>query len=138
MNSVVWGKIPVPELYMMFLLKMRNQLIPLLMTGLLLTLAGGCVYKIDVQQGNSINMDAVNSLRTGMTRQQVVFLMGDALVQDPFEKNRWDYVYTFQPGGGEITRQHLTLFFENDVVKEIRRSPDMRSSDAIRKAAGRF
>ncbi|MCG6887047.1 MAG: outer membrane protein assembly factor BamE [Proteobacteria bacterium] len=117
---------------------MRNSIISLLAAGLILLQTGGCIYKIDIQQGNSIDMEDVNSLRTGMTRQQVVFLMGTALVQDPFESNRWDYVYTFQPGGGDITKEHLTLIFENDVVTEIRRSPDMRGSNAIRKADGRF
>ncbi|HID50284.1 MAG TPA: outer membrane protein assembly factor BamE [Chromatiales bacterium] len=123
-------------LYLIFLFKMRNPIIPFLFVGLLLP-AAGCVYKIDIQQGNSIDMKEINSLRTGMTKQQVVFLLGNALVQDPFAKNRWDYVYTFQPGGGKITRQHLTVFFENDVVTAIRRSPGMRSSDEIRKAAER-
>ena len=125
------------ELYPISLFEMRNPIISLLIAAGLATQAAGCVYKIDIQQGNSFDMEDVNSLRTGMTRQQVVFLMGNALVQDPFEKNRWDYVYTFQPGGGKMTRQHLTLFFENDVVTEIRKSPNLRSSDEIRKAAGR-
>ncbi len=99
---------------------MRNLLIPFLIGALLLPACS--VYRIDVQQGNTLDTKIIRHLKVGMNRKQVRFLMGTPLIQDPFHKDRWDYVYTFKPGGGEMTRQHLTVFFEGDKVVRIDKS----------------
>lgn len=75
------------------------------------------VYRIEIQQGNVLKQDAVNQLRTGMTRRQVQFIMGNPLIVDPFHANRWDYYYQYKPGTkgiGEVRKDHLALFFEDD------------------------
>lgn len=79
----------------------------------LLTLSGcfPSVYKIDIQQGNIITQDMVNQLRPGMSRAQVNYLMGTPLILDPFHANRWDYIYSIQPGGGTMHQENITLFF---------------------------
>jgi len=74
------------------------------------------VYKIDILQGNIITQDMVDQLRPGMTKRQVIFVMGSPLVTDPFDQDRWDYVYNYQPGGGERVGERLTVFFENDAL----------------------
>ena len=71
-------------------------------------------YKIDIQQGNVITQDMVNRLRPGMTREQVKFVMGESLLPDTYDTNRWDYIYSFQPGGKVRTQQTLSLFFKHD------------------------
>ena len=60
------------------------------------------VYKISIPQGNIITQEMVDQLRPGMTKRQVIFVMGTPLVRDPYHQDRWDYVYNFQPGGGEL------------------------------------
>lgn len=74
------------------------------------------VYKIGIPQGNIITQDMVDQLRPGMTKRQVIFVMGTPLVRDPFHQDRWDYIYSFQPGGGERGQERLTVFFENDLL----------------------
>ena len=102
---------------------MRKILITtLVLVGLALSSQGCSAYRIDIRQGNTLEPGVVDSLRVGMTKQQVTFLLGTPLVQDPFHPNRWDYAYTFQPGGGKMTRQHLSLFFEGDELVKIDRS----------------
>ncbi len=96
---------------------MRNFLIPFLIGTL--SLPACTVYRIDVQQGNTLDTKVIAHLKPGMTRKQVRFLMGTPLIRDPFHKDRWDYVYTFKPGGGKMTRQHMTVFFEGDKVARI-------------------
>jgi len=44
---------------------------------------GGCVYRMDVQQGNYLEGKTVDQLQVGMTRTQVRYLLGTPLVQDP-------------------------------------------------------
>ncbi|MFT0869376.1 outer membrane protein assembly factor BamE [Pseudomonas sp. CAM1A] len=84
----------------------------------LLALAGCSfpgVYKIDIQQGNVVTQDMIDQLRPGMTRRQVRFIMGNPLLQDTFHTNRWDYLYSLQPGGGQRQQERMSIFFnEND------------------------
>lgn len=72
------------------------------------------VYKIGIPQGNIITQEMVDQLRPGMTKRQVIFVMGTPLVRDPFHQDRWDYVYSYQPGGGVRGQERLTVLFEND------------------------
>lgn len=74
------------------------------------------VYKIGIPQGNIITQDMVDQLRPGMTKRQVIFVMGTPLVRDPFHQDRWDYIYSYQPGGGERGQERLSVFFENDLL----------------------
>lgn len=98
---------------------MRSLLIMILPA---LLFASGCsVYRIDIQQGNTLEVEQVEKLKTGMSREQVAYLLGTPLVQDPFHANRWDYVYSFKPGGREPKSQHLTLHFDNGTLSKIER-----------------
>jgi len=85
------------------------------------------VYKIDIQQGNIITQEMIDQLRPGMTKRQVVFVMGTPLVRDPFDQDRWDYVYSYQPGGGERGQERVTMFFENDLLTHF--TGDFKPSD---------
>src|SRR5690606_5446845 len=80
----------------------------------LLALAGCSfpgVYKIDIQQGNVVTQDMVDQLRPGMTRSQVRYIMGNPLITDTFHADRWDYLYSIQPGGGERLQERISLNF---------------------------
>lgn len=77
------------------------------------------VYKIDIEQGNIITQEMVDQLRPGMTRRQVTFVMGTPLVRDPFNQDRWDYVYNYQPGGEQRGQERVTVFFEGDVLVSV-------------------
>ncbi len=89
----------------------------------LLALAGCSfpgVYKIDIQQGNVVTQDMIDQLRPGMTRRQVRFIMGNPLIQDTFHPNRWDYLYSLQPGGGQRQQERMSVFFnENDQLANL-------------------
>lgn len=78
-------------------------------------LVAGCsfpgVYKINVQQGNIITQDMLDQLKPGMTRNQIHFVLGAPIIKDLFNKNREDYLYTFQDAGGEIKKQKITVYY---------------------------
>jgi len=74
------------------------------------------VYRIPISQGNLITQEMIDQLEPGMTRRQVVFVMGTPLVRDPFHQDRWDYVFNYQPGGGIRGQERVTLYFENDLL----------------------
>ncbi len=81
---------------------------------------GGCAYRLDVQQGNFVEMDDLNQVREGMTRSQVQFLLGTPLISDPFHADRWDYTYYFRQGRQrQVSRHWVTVYFEDDRVAQI-------------------
>lgn len=94
----------------------------------LLSIISGCstiatdvpfVYKIDIDQGNVINHDMVNQLRPTMTKRQVIYILGTPLLVDPFSNNRWDYIYSEQPGKEDRTQQRIALFFAEDSLVHV-------------------
>ncbi|MDF3935078.1 outer membrane protein assembly factor BamE [Pseudomonas citronellolis] len=72
------------------------------------------VYKIDIQQGNVVTQDMIDQLKPGMTRRQVRFIMGNPLIVDTFHPERWDYLYSIQPGGGQRQQERVSLQFNKD------------------------
>ena len=80
----------------------------------------GCVYRMDVQQGNLLDAEDVDQVEVGMTRSQVRFLLGTPMVTDTFDKDRWDYVYSLRRGHErQVTRRHLVVWFDGDKVTRI-------------------
>ncbi len=71
-------------------------------------------YKVDVQQGMVVTQEMSAELRPGMTRDQVKFVVGTPLLTDPFNAQRWDYVFRFQPGRGTVEERRFSIYFVND------------------------
>lgn len=40
--------------------------------------------------------------------------MGNPLITDTFHANRWDYLYSLQPGGGQRQQERMSLFFNDN------------------------
>ncbi|UCG73482.1 MAG: outer membrane protein assembly factor BamE [Chromatiales bacterium] len=92
-------------------------------------LLAGCVYRVDVQQGNLLEYSDIQAVKPGMTRSQVRFLLGTPVVDDPFDKDRWDYIYYFRKGRGKRADQRwLIVLFSDDRVTEIRRDVQVEPS----------
>jgi outer membrane protein assembly factor BamE len=77
------------------------------------------VYRLDIQQGNLFSKSLVDSLKPGMTKRQVIVVMGSPSVVSPFQQNRWDYVSTIRRGNGRMETKDLVLYFENDALARI-------------------
>lgn len=77
------------------------------------------LYKIDIQQGNVIEQKMLDRLKLGMDKNQVQFIMGTPVLIDPFHNERWEYIYSFQEGGGVREQRHITLHFEEDKLSHI-------------------
>jgi outer membrane protein assembly factor BamE len=82
--------------------------------------ASGCVYRMDIQQGNLLDPEQVDQVEVGMTRSQVRFLLGTPMVIDSFDADRWDYVYSLRRGHSRtVSRRHLVVWFEGDKVARV-------------------
>jgi|TARA_X000000950_G_scaffold22715_1_gene24321 outer membrane protein assembly factor BamE len=75
-------------------------------------------YKVPVLQGNIFEEEDLEKLSEGLTKEQVKFIFGTALIQDPFRESRWDYFNSIKVGEKTIAENKLTIFFdENDLVE---------------------
>lgn len=80
----------------------------------------GCVYRLDVQQGNLLDETDVDAVQVGMTRNQVRFLLGTPVSRDPFRADRWDYMYYLRPGKSKnATQRWVIVWFEGDTVTRV-------------------
>jgi outer membrane protein assembly factor BamE len=74
------------------------------------------VYSVEIQQGNIITQAMIDQLRPGMSKRQVIYIMGSPMLNNFFHKNRWDFLYSAHPTGGEKIQQQISLFFDNDQI----------------------
>ena len=72
------------------------------------------VHRITIQQGNVITQQMIDKLRPGMTRSQVRFVLGNAVIDDNLDADRWDYVYTIQIPGRPQIQKVLSVYFVGD------------------------
>jgi outer membrane protein assembly factor BamE len=87
----------------------------------LLGAASGCVYRVNVQQGNYLEKRNTDQLATGMTKVQVRYLLGTPMVPSIFDNDRWDYLYYLKIGRNEPIQRQLTVYFKDDKVDRIDR-----------------
>ncbi|MDR1423504.1 MAG: outer membrane protein assembly factor BamE [Azoarcus sp.] len=76
-------------------------------------------YRIDVRQGNFVNQIMLAQLKPGMTRDQVRFVLGSPLVVDVFRTDRWDYIYRFKSGHGDVQQRTISVFFIDGLFERI-------------------
>lgn len=88
--------------------------------GLVIVTSTACVYRMDIAQGNRVDLALVDQLEIGMSRNQVVFLLGTPAVVDIYRPNQWHYVYFYKTGeDGSIEQRHMTLTFTDDLLSAI-------------------
>jgi len=75
-------------------------------------------YKVPVVQGNIYEDEDLEQLEEGLTKEQVKYIFGTALIQDPFRDSRWDYFNSVTVGEKVIAENKLTIYFnENGSVE---------------------
>lgn len=77
------------------------------------------IHRIDIEQGNIIEPAAVNELEPGMTRQQVLALMGRPVLQPVLNPNRWEYVYYKKQPDKPVEKKLVIVRFANDKVTKV-------------------
>lgn len=76
----------------------------------------GIVYHVPVYQGNLLESKNVEQLQKGMSKGQVLQLLGTPSIADPFHTQRWDYAATERYARFSTKTQikTLTLLFDGD------------------------
>jgi outer membrane protein assembly factor BamE (lipoprotein component of BamABCDE complex) len=99
------------------------------LAGLLVVAMGleACAYRMNIQQGNLLEEEALDQIQLGMSRSAVQFLLGTPMVADAFHEQRWDYAYYFRRGRErEVEQRWIVVYFEQDRVVRIERDLELR------------
>ncbi|HTA63952.1 MAG TPA: outer membrane protein assembly factor BamE [Xanthomonadaceae bacterium] len=103
----------------------------------------GCnffVYHAPVYQGNLLEAKNVVQVKPGMSKQDVVALIGTPSIADPFHSQRWDYVETEQDRRGQSKPdiKTLTLVFEGNNLTSMTGDYFPEQDELLSKKMGRF
>jgi len=91
-----------------------------------LVATSGCVYRATIAQGNLIKQEDLDQAEVGMTRNQIRFLLGTPMIDDPFHRDRWDYIYYLKIGRKDAGfKRWVSIFFVDDLVSEIRKEQEL-------------
>ncbi len=91
------------ELYDVELQKVNSKLI--LISLLFLALLNSCASwlpdaaKIDIPQGNKLEQKQIDQLKIGLTKEQVLFLLGASLISPNKKNDHWQYLYYITKSG---------------------------------------
>jgi len=101
------------------------------------SLSTGCLYHMRIQQGNVLNPDLVAQLEPGMTRSQVLFLLGTPMVPNGFDADRWDYYYYVKTERNQVRAStRLTVWFKDEKVDHFEGSAAPKSTAPAAAATG--
>lgn len=109
------------------------------LVGAAAVLAAGCtklselpipgLYRVDIRQGNALDDAALARLEPGMARSKVLHLLGTPAIDDVFHADRWEYLFSYAPGGEPSEWRRITLRFEDDWL--VRVEGDLPPADSI-------
>jgi outer membrane protein assembly factor BamE len=80
----------------------------------------GCVYRLQIQQGNYLDPAAIAQVKAGMTHSQVRYLLGTPMVPGGFDDSRWDYDYYLKTRRLQNpARGHVVIYFQDSLVARV-------------------
>ena len=92
----------------------------IILVALLATLFTACSrYQPTILQGNALDSATIAQIKVGMSRADVLQILGSPLMQDDFRTQRWDYIYYSVERGQKSEQKNLTLEFNGDIVSTI-------------------
>ena len=77
------------------------------------------LYKPTITEGSDLDIESVKKIKIGMTKDDVINLIGTPSINDPFHQDQWDYIHHSSIDGEKIVYYRLTLIFSGDYLAEI-------------------
>lgn len=97
-------------------------------------LLSGCIrpYQPDIQQGNILNNSNLREIRYGMSKQEVLFILGTPMVIDPFNESRWDYYYSkIDQRKRQTSTRLVTALFDGDQLIQLQGDVDLSNVQSL-------
>lgn len=84
----------------------------------LMLVANGDSFAIDTSE-NLVSTQMVMQLRPGMSKSEVLRIMGNPRIPERSENNRWEYTYQKVINGEILEQRNVVLLFENDALRRV-------------------
>ena len=89
-------------------------------------------YQPDIQQGNILNNSDLKEIRYGMSKQEVLYILGTPMVIDPFNESRWDYYFSnVDQRKRETTTRLITAIFDGDKLVDLAGDVDLSNVQTL-------
>ena len=111
-----------------------QQLTKLSLMAALLLVLSACIkpYQPNIQQGNILNNSNLSEIRYGMSKQEVLFILGTPMVIDPFNESRWDYFYSkTNPRKNQTVKRLITAEFDGDKLVQLSGDVDLSKVQSL-------
>ena len=97
-----------------------KKLLILIISLIVISCSNTSIYRVSITQGTVFKQEDINKLEVGMTKDQVIYVMGQPSFENFFEKNVWNYFYQIKSGDNVDLERRLKLFFdEENLLAEI-------------------
>ena len=80
------------------------------------------IYKSNILQGSILNIEDVNKLKIGMSKNTVLETIGSPSISDPFHQYQWDYINHSYINNDNKIHYRLRLIFTDNALTEIDKS----------------
>ena len=93
----------------------------ILIIALILTsCASADLYRVTVTQGTVFNQEDIDKLQVGMSKDQVVFILGNPTFENFFEPDVWNYFYQVAKGDEILAENKIKVQFDsNGLLEEV-------------------
>lgn len=103
---------------------MRNKFITMIVLVFTVFLTGchsllSQIHVVDVQQGNVVTPEMIRQLKMGMSKAEVKHVLGQVVLVDTFNLDRWNYVYSLEKVHQAPVLKGVTLYFRGDRLRKI-------------------
>jgi len=87
---------------------------------ILVSCASADLYRVTVTQGTVFNQEDIDKLQVGMSKDQVVFILGNPTFENFFEPDVWDYFYQVAKGDEILAENKIKVKFDaNGLLEEV-------------------
>lgn len=93
------------------------------------TACSSWLYRMPIPQGNFLEQTDIDKLRVEMTKEQVLYVLGQPIAKDAFNPSKWHYIYLYNHGRKSEQRKALEIVFEDDKLVSI--TGDYKPSEAF-------
>ena len=98
---------------------MRKLLI-LIISLIVISCSNTSIYRVSITQGTVFKQEDINRLEIGMTKDQVIYVMGQPSFENFFENYVWNYFYQIKSGDTVDLERRLKLYFDDkNLLSEI-------------------
>lgn len=72
-----------------------------------------------IQQGSANTVQEAKQLKLGMSKLDVIALLGSPILNNPLNNNQWHYIYVEQKGHNTLKKHGVCLRFHKDRLVDI-------------------